>query len=425
MTDLTTVTATELSSLYQSGAVSPVTVAHQVLAKIERVNPVLNAFCFTDPETTLKQAQASERRWRQGQPLSKLDGIPISVKDSILVQGWPTLQGSCAVEVDQPWLQDDTTISSLRNAGVVFLGKTSVPEFNLSQDTYSLLTGITRNPWNTTYSSGGSSGGSSAAVAAGLGPVSIGSDFGGSISQPAAFCGVFGFKPSGKSVVGPIARSVADLSATMQLLSMDNIDLSALKIAYWPNQQYNTGISLLDSAVKKLNSYNIELIDLAIDRPTYNRALRLDYQDKVRQIMSTVSNNKISVETRLIMKKILSIPSEQASQIQETFYNAKLQIIKKLQQYDLIISASASGSACMTRKLSPVMVEENTNESCWVNNVLWSMLERPVVTMPIGLSSDGLPLSMQIVGAVGQDSLVLQFANAIEPLFPKLYSPLM
>jgi len=426
MTDLTRLTATELSELYSTGSVSPVDVAQQVLAKIERLNPVLNAFCFTDPATTLAQAQASKQRWCQGQSLSPLDGVPISVKDSIFVKGWPTLQGSYAIEINQPWTEDDVTIASLRNAGAVFLGKTSVPEFNFRRDTYSRLNGMTRNPWNTDYSPGGSSGRSSAAVAAGLGPISIGSDFGGSLSLPAAFCGVIGFKPSGKSVVGPITRSVADLSLAMQLPPIKgNIDPLSLKIAYWPNQQYNASISFLDSAIRKLNSYNIDLIDLVIDRPTYTKALMLDRQDKVHQIMSTVSDAKISSDIKLIMQQILSISDKQSLQIREKFHNTKLQITKYLQQYDLIISASASGPAFAARKLLPMMFQENKNELCWVNNILWSMLERPVITLPIGLSSNGLPLSMQIVGTVGGDDAVLQFAKAIELLFPPLRSPLM
>ena len=134
MTDLTQAAATELSSLYQSGAVSPVTVAHQVLAKIERVNSVLNAFCFTDPDTTLKQAQASEQRWRQGQPLSELDGVPVAIKDSILTQGWPTRHASLTVDPDQSWTEDAPAVARLREAGAVFVGKTTMSEFGSSTD---------------------------------------------------------------------------------------------------------------------------------------------------------------------------------------------------------------------------------------------------------------------------------------------------
>ena len=125
MTDYTLCTATELVDLYQKGSASPVTVAQQVLAKIERLNPVINAFCFTDPETTLKQAQASADRWQQNSPLSKLDGIPIGIKDLLLTQGWPTLKGSFDIDADQPWLTDDPYVAKLRSAGAVFLGKTS------------------------------------------------------------------------------------------------------------------------------------------------------------------------------------------------------------------------------------------------------------------------------------------------------------
>jgi aspartyl-tRNA(Asn)/glutamyl-tRNA(Gln) amidotransferase subunit A len=197
MTDLTQATATELSGLYQSGAASPVTVAEQTLAKIKRTNPVLNAFCFTDPETTLKQAQDSERRWQNGQPLSRLDGVPVAVKDSMLTQGWPTLHGSLAIDPNQPWTEDAPAVARLREAGAVFVGKTTVPEFAWgTTSTISRAHGITVNPWNVKCSPGGSSGGSAVAVASRLVPVTIGTDIGGSITVPGSFCGVFGYKPS-------------------------------------------------------------------------------------------------------------------------------------------------------------------------------------------------------------------------------------
>ena len=169
MTDLTQATASELSSLYQSGAASPVTVAEQVLAKIERLNPTLNAFCFTDPNTTIAQAQSSERRWHQGQPLSELDGVPIAIKDSILTQGWPTRHASFAVDPDQSWLEDAPAVARLREAGAVFVGKTTMSEFG-STDYHSdsLLYGPVHNPWNLSHTPGGSSGGSAVAVAAGM-----------------------------------------------------------------------------------------------------------------------------------------------------------------------------------------------------------------------------------------------------------------
>ena len=193
MTDLTRATATELSNLYQSGAASPVTVTEQILAKIERLNPVLNAFCFTDPDTTLAQARASADRWRQGRPLSKLDGVPVAVKDSILTQGWPTLHASLTVDAEQSWTQDAPSVARLREAGAVFVGKTTMSEFgSTGHDSNSLRYGNVHNPWNLSHTPGGSSGGSAVAVAAGMVPVALGTDLGGSITVPSAFCGIFG-----------------------------------------------------------------------------------------------------------------------------------------------------------------------------------------------------------------------------------------
>ena len=173
MTDFTKCTATELADLYRTGSASPVTVAEQVLAKIERLNPVLNAFCFTDPATTLAQAGASEHRWQQAQQLSNLDGVPVAIKDLLLTRGWPTLRGSLAIDPDQPWPEDAPVIAGLRASGAVLVGKTTTSEFGSKSTTDSLLNGITRNPWNTKYSSGGSSGGSAVAVSAGIVPVAL------------------------------------------------------------------------------------------------------------------------------------------------------------------------------------------------------------------------------------------------------------
>ena len=148
MTDYTLCTATELADLYQKGSASPVTVAEQILNKIERLNPVINAFCFTDPDTTLAQARASKSRWLAGGALSPLDGIPIGIKDLLLTQGWPTLKGSFDIDADQPWLEDDPYVAKLRSAGAVFLGKTTTSEYGTRQDGYSARHGFTRNPRN-------------------------------------------------------------------------------------------------------------------------------------------------------------------------------------------------------------------------------------------------------------------------------------
>lgn len=152
---------------------SPVQATQQVLQRIARLNPQLNAFCLVDEEAALTSARLSEQRWQahrhNGAAVCVLEGVPASIKDLILTKGWPTLRGSRTVNLQQNWDVDAPVTARLREAGAVLLGKTTTPEFGCKGETNSLLTGISRNPWNTAHTPGGSSGGASAAVTAGLG----------------------------------------------------------------------------------------------------------------------------------------------------------------------------------------------------------------------------------------------------------------
>ncbi len=230
-TDLADRSAVELLRLYRSGAASPVEATRAVLARIERFNPALNAFCHVAAEDALAAARASEARWKQQTPCGALDGVPVSIKDLILVRGMPTLRGSRTIDPAQPWDVDAPVAARLREAGAVILGKTATPEFGCKGETNSPLTGITRNPWNPERTPGGSSGGTAAAIAAGMGPLSVGTDGAGSVRIPAAFCGNFGLKPSFGRVpayplspfgsvahLGPHAMSVADAALMMNVI---------------------------------------------------------------------------------------------------------------------------------------------------------------------------------------------------------------
>ncbi len=168
-TDLTQLTASALLDLYRRGEASPVEATTAVLSRIEKVNPEINAFCLVDADAALASARGSEARWQRGEPIGPLDGVPTSIKDLILTRGWPTRRGSFTVDPDQPWDVDAPAAARLREAGAVLLGKTTTPEFGCKGETNSPMTGITRNPWDTTKTSGGSSGGTAAAVAAGSG----------------------------------------------------------------------------------------------------------------------------------------------------------------------------------------------------------------------------------------------------------------
>ena len=258
--DLNWLSATKLVKAYKKKKLSPVDVTRACLAQIARHDRKINAMCLVDEKAALKQAQASERRWHKGEPLGAVDGVPTLVKDLILVKGWPTLRGSKTVDRNQAWDHDGPSVARLREEGAVLLGLTTTPEFGWKGVTDSPLTGITRNPWDTTKTPGGSSGGSSAAVAAGYAPLALGTDGGGSIRIPAGFSGIFGHKPSFGRVpawplspfgtvahTGPMTRRVADAALMMNVIAKPDVrDWHSLP---YDGRDYTKG---LDKGVKGL-----------------------------------------------------------------------------------------------------------------------------------------------------------------------------
>ncbi|MHA6620102.1 amidase [Pseudonocardia sp. DLS-67] len=225
-------TATELLAAYRTGDLSPIEATEAALQRINRHDPEVNAFCLVDADAALGAAKESEERWRRGEPAGALDGVPISIKDILLTRGWPTLRGSRTVEASGSWDVDGPHVARVREQGAVLLGKTTTPELGWKGVTDNPLTGVTRNPWDPTRTAGGSSGGSAAAVLLGMGPLSLGTDGGGSVRIPAAFTGTTALKPTYGRVphfppspfgplahVGPMTRSAADAALLLDVLS--------------------------------------------------------------------------------------------------------------------------------------------------------------------------------------------------------------
>src|SRR5439155_13552866 len=194
--DIAFLPATRLLELYRAKQLSPVAVITETLARLERYEGALNAFVLYDPESAMAAARASEARWQRNEPQGLLDGIPVALKDTLLTRGWPRLMGSRTIDPNQAWEEDAPTVARLRAHGAAFFGKTTTPEFGWKGATDSPLTGITRNPWDLERTPGGSSGGSATSLVAGICPLAVGTDAGGSIRIPASFCGVFGLKPT-------------------------------------------------------------------------------------------------------------------------------------------------------------------------------------------------------------------------------------
>src|SRR5436190_6982957 len=229
--DLAFLPATRLLELYRAKKLSPVVVMTETLRRLERYEGAVNAFVLYDPDSALAEACRSEARWQKGEPQGLLDGVPVALKDTLLTRGWPRLVGSKTIDPNQQWTEDSPPVQRLRAAGAAFFGKTTTPEFGWKPLTDSPLSDVTRNPWNLERTPGGSSGGSAVALLTGICPLAGGSDAGGSIRVPAAFCGVFGLKPTFGKVavypasafgdvahVGPMSRTVEDAALMLDAM---------------------------------------------------------------------------------------------------------------------------------------------------------------------------------------------------------------
>src|SRR5213594_550721 len=247
--DLCWMSAAEMAAAIRKKKLSPVEVMRAVLARIERVNPALNAFVTLTADQAMKDARAAERALaKKSVTLGPLHGVPFSTKDLVITKGIRTTFGT-RLYADNVPTEDAPMVERLRAAGAIQLGKTNTPAFGWIGATHNLLFGITRNPWNLDRTPGGSSGGASAAVAAGLGPLAIGTDGGGSIRIPASFAGIVGHKPSygripiqaGSAVwslshIGPMTRTVTDAALMLNVCagpdSRDSLSLPAERVDY-------------------------------------------------------------------------------------------------------------------------------------------------------------------------------------------------
>jgi aspartyl-tRNA(Asn)/glutamyl-tRNA(Gln) amidotransferase subunit A len=230
-TDPALATAADLAAAFRAHTLSPVEAARAVLARIAACEPRLNAMVLVDEAGALAAAAASTARWQAGAPLGALDGVPATVKDLVDLAGQPTRRGSLVTD-PAPRPEDAPSVAALRRAGAVIVGKTTTTEFGWKSPGDCPHTGITRNPWSTAHTPGGSSSGAGAAAAAGYGPLHIGTDAGGSIRIPAAWCGVVGVKPTfGRvpqwplgafgpvAVAGPMTRTVTDAALMLSAIA--------------------------------------------------------------------------------------------------------------------------------------------------------------------------------------------------------------
>jgi aspartyl-tRNA(Asn)/glutamyl-tRNA(Gln) amidotransferase subunit A len=454
MSELWALTATELVEAFRKKTLSPVDVTRAVLARIEQLNPKLNAFCLVS-ETALEDAKASEARWNAGQPRGLLDGVPVSIKDIILTKGWPTLRGSKTIDPSGPWNDDAPATARLREHGAVLLGKTTTPEFGWKGVTDSPLTGITRNPWNTAKTPGGSSGGAAAAVAAGMGPLAVGTDGGGSIRIPCSFTGLFGIKPSFGRVpawplspfgtvahVGPITRSVADAALMLNVLAQPDArdwhalpydardwrmgldgGVADLRIAYSPDLGYARVDpevrQIIDEAVKvfrdlgaKVEQKNPGFTDPAPIFTTH-------WFSGAAFLMKGIKNQKlVDPGLREVAAQGAKITADQLLDAQMKRGALGVQMNLFHREYDLLLTPTLSIAAFDAGKeVADKMLQERWTD--WTPfSFPFNLTQQPAASIPCGLTKAGLPVGLHIVGPRYADALVLRASRAFESARP-------
>jgi aspartyl-tRNA(Asn)/glutamyl-tRNA(Gln) amidotransferase subunit A len=463
-TDLADCTALELKELYRTHRASPLEATRAALARIERLNPVLHAFSCVAAEAALESARASEMRWARGEPCGALDGVPASIKDLILTRGMPTLRGSRTVDPNQAWDVDAPAAARLREAGAVILGKTTTPEFGCKGETNSPLTGISRNPWNHQKTPGGSSGGTAAAVASGMGPISVGTDGAGSIRIPAAFCGNVGFKPSFGRVpayplsyfgtvshLGPHTMSVRDSALMMNVLSHpderdwtslppDDRDylvgledgISELRIAWSPALGYARGVDpevalACERAVQGLSDLGaiVEAVDPGIEDPLeitcglwFVGAWTL--WNTLTPAQQTLTDPDFAAQARL--GSSFSALDVQQLQLRRGALGAHMR--QFMQRFDLLVTPAVAVPAFDAR---PTGMKEMTPAALlgWTPfSYPFNLTQQPACTVPCGLTVSGLPIGLQFVGPMFGDALVLRAARAYEAQRPTLRPPI-
>jgi len=465
--DIAYASALDLVELYRTQALSPVEAAAALLDRAEALQPKLNAFCVIDRDGAIPAARAAERRWRDGEPLGPLDGVPVTIKDLVLMRGFPTRRGSRMID-PVPDAEDGPAVARLREAGAVILGKTTTPEFGWKAIGDSPLTGITRNPWNLDRTPGGSSAGAAAACAAGIAPLHIGSDGAGSIRIPSAFTGIFGIKatfgrvpahpasPMGLlSNIGPMTRSVRDAALTLNVLArpdyrdpyalpperrmyLDGIEdgVQGWRIAYSPDLGYapSPGHTKVDPEIaacvaraaqrfEELGAH-VEQVGPIFDSP--RQALLTLWEAGAARVMAAFADDK----RRLADPGLIEIASrgERTSAVEyvgadlaRTALGARMGEFH--QHYDLLLTPMMPVPALpVGQDLNDPAVEDE-----WIDwspfSYPFNLTRQPAASIPCGLTRAGLPIGLQIVGPLYAEDRVLRAARAFEQTQPERRAP--
>lgn len=460
-TDLCFTPATELVSLIRRRKVSPLEVTRAVLARIERVNPPLNAYVTVAAEQAVETAKRATAALKRRARVGPLHGVPVSIKDLTLTKGIRTTEGSKIFEHRVPD-QDALIVERLKAAGAIVLGKTNTPEFGAGANTFNAVFGPTRNPWKPALTCGGSTGGGAVALATGMGPLAQGSDLGGSLRLPAAFCGVVGFRTSPGlvpvwpaqvawdpwSVQGPMARTVADTA--LMLSAIAGRDPRA-------PLSYAVDARAFGRAVREPKIKGLSVAwggDLGVT-PVDDEVLRICHgaMSVFRKLGARVEEERpdfSGLQEIVLVSRGVSMVARHAEKLSKWREVMQENLVKNI-EYGLTLTATDIGRAermrselwhrvreffwhhdllvTPTAAVPPFPVEvvypKEINGKPMTHYIEWAFLTYavtvvglPAISVPCGFTREGLPVGLQIVGRWRDEAGVLRAAAAFEAAAP-------
>ncbi len=462
--DISTLTAAQLQLAYAARTLSPVDVVKDALHRIDRFEPLVNAFTIVDSDTAMSSARASEERWGKGQPMGPADGIVTTIKSNVATKGWHARRGSTTIGYEVA-AHDAPVVSNLRAAGCILIGQTTMPEFGWIGATHCKLTGITRNPWNTSRTPGGSSGGAAAAAALGIGSFHVGSDGAGSIRIPCAFSGLFGIMPGVGRVpaypaspfgvlarLGPITRRVDDGALMLRIMAgADNRDifhdgqpapdyaaslgkgLRGLRIGWSPTLGFVDTLhpdvrAATERAARRLTEFGaiVEEADPGFSRDAAYGPLRILWDAGCAQTLKIVPVEKHKdVDAGFMACAIAGQKLSATDVLQAMIDRAALYGVMRHyhERYDMLLTPTMPTTAI---EVGIEVPRDGSFGDQWFN---WSpytwpfnVTGQPGASIPVGLASDGLPIGLQIIGPPQREDLVLRVAKGVEMLsgFPLL-----
>ncbi|MFI5807624.1 amidase [Streptomyces sp. NPDC051561] len=454
-TALASFTARQLLAAYEKGEASPVEAARAVLERAEAIQPTLNAFVRIDGEAALAQARESAERWRRREPRGLLDGVPVTVKDLLLQAGTPTLRGSQSISAEGAWDEDAPAVARLREHGAVFIGKTTTPEFGWKGVTDSPRHGITRNPHDPAKTAGGSSGGSAVAVAAGAGPLSIGTDGGGSVRIPASFCGIFGMKPTYGRIplypsspfgtlahAGPMARDAADAALMLDVMSgeTDWRDWSqlpvtddsetrtrlgdgvrGLRIAYSPTLGGQVKVApevaaAVRGAVEKLAELGafVEELDPDFADP-YEAFHTLWFSGAARVVQHFGREQRESLDPGL--REICGIGARYSALDYLAAVDARMELGRRMGRFHATYDLLVTPTLPITAFEAGSEVPRGAGLRRWTGwtpfTYPFNLTQQAAATVPCGVDAGGLPIGVQLIAARHRDGVVLGAADTL------------